>query len=46
VKVEEFQADVIDIVTRNTTLDGKLSALNYRWGTAVHFVTPARESQD
>ncbi len=33
VKVEEFQPSLLDIVKRNTTLDGKLYALPYLWGT-------------
>src|SRR3984957_19851361 len=33
VKVEEFQPALLDIVKRNTTLDGKLYALPYLWGT-------------
>src|ERR1700693_6574351 len=33
VKVEEFQPALLDIVRRNTTLDGKLYALPYLWGT-------------
>src|SRR5450755_3207210 len=33
VKVEEFQPSLLDIVKRNTTLDGKLYGLPYLWGT-------------
>jgi len=33
VKVEEFQPALLDIVKRNTTIDGKLYALPYLWGT-------------
>jgi spermidine/putrescine transport system substrate-binding protein len=33
IKVEEFQPALLDIVKRNTTLDGKLYALPYLWGT-------------
>src|SRR5258708_4763275 len=33
VKEEEFQPWLLDIVRRNTTLDGKLYALPYLWGT-------------
>ena len=33
VKVEEFQPALLAIVRRNTTLDGKLYALPYLWGT-------------
>jgi spermidine/putrescine transport system substrate-binding protein len=33
VKVEEFQPALLDIVKRNATIDGKLYALPYLWGT-------------
>ena len=33
VKVEQFQPALLDIVKRNTTIDGKLYALPYLWGT-------------
>jgi spermidine/putrescine transport system substrate-binding protein len=33
VKIEEFQPALLDIVKRNTTLDGKTYALPYLWGT-------------
>src|SRR5579859_6178575 len=33
VRIEEFQPALLDIVRRNTTLDGKLYALPYLWGT-------------
>jgi spermidine/putrescine transport system substrate-binding protein len=33
VKLEEFQPALLEIVKRNTTLDGKLYALPYFWGT-------------
>jgi spermidine/putrescine transport system substrate-binding protein len=33
VKVEEFQPQFLDIVKKNATLDGKLYALPYLWGT-------------
>src|SRR3984957_735680 len=33
VKLEEFQPALLDIVKRNATIDGKLYALPYLWGT-------------
>jgi spermidine/putrescine transport system substrate-binding protein len=33
IKVEEFQASLLDIVKRNATVNGKLYALPYLWGT-------------
>jgi spermidine/putrescine transport system substrate-binding protein len=33
VKIEEFQPALLDIVKRNTTIDGKTYALPYLWGT-------------
>jgi spermidine/putrescine transport system substrate-binding protein len=33
VKIEQFQPALLDIVKRNTTLDGKLYGLPYLWGT-------------
>jgi spermidine/putrescine transport system substrate-binding protein len=33
VKMEEFQPQFVDIVRKNTTLDGKVYALPYVWGT-------------
>ena len=33
VKIEEFQPALLDIVKRNATIDGKLYALPYLWGT-------------
>lgn len=33
VKLEQFQPALLDIVRRNATLDGKLYALPYLWGT-------------
>ena len=33
IKVEEFQTSLLDIVKRNATVDGKLYALPYLWGT-------------
>jgi len=33
VKLEQFQPALLDIVKRNTTLDGKLYGLPYLWGT-------------
>jgi spermidine/putrescine transport system substrate-binding protein len=33
VKVEEFQPALLDIVKRNSTVDGKLYGLPYLWGT-------------
>src|ERR1700727_2172114 len=33
VKVEQFQPALLDIVKRNATIDGKLYALPYLWGT-------------
>jgi len=33
VKIEEFQPSLLDIVKRNATIDGKLYALPYLWGT-------------
>src|ERR1700728_266255 len=33
VKIDEFQPALVDIVKRNTTIDGKLYALPYLWGT-------------
>ena len=33
VKLEEFQPALVDIVKRNTTVDGKLYGLPYLWGT-------------
>jgi spermidine/putrescine transport system substrate-binding protein len=33
VKVEEFQPALLDIVKRNATVDGRLYALPYLWGT-------------
>src|SRR5271170_4586298 len=33
IKIEQFQPALLDIVKRNTTLDGKLYALPYLWGT-------------
>jgi spermidine/putrescine transport system substrate-binding protein len=33
VKIDEFQPALLDIVKRNTTIDGKLYALPYLWGT-------------
>jgi spermidine/putrescine transport system substrate-binding protein len=33
VKIEQFQAAFLDIVRKNTTVDGKLYGLPYLWGT-------------
>jgi spermidine/putrescine transport system substrate-binding protein len=33
VKIEEFQPALLDIVKRNATIDGRLYALPYLWGT-------------
>lgn len=33
IKIEEFQTSLLDIVKRNATVDGKLYALPYLWGT-------------
>jgi len=33
VKIEQFQPALVDIVRRNATVDGKLYALPYLWGT-------------
>ena len=33
IKIEEFQPALLDIVKRNATVDGKLYALPYLWGT-------------
>jgi spermidine/putrescine transport system substrate-binding protein len=33
VKIDEFQPALLDIVKRNATIDGKLYALPYLWGT-------------
>jgi len=33
VKIEQFQPALLDIVKRNATIDGKLYALPYLWGT-------------
>ena len=33
VKIEEFQPALLEIVKRNATIDGKLYALPYLWGT-------------
>ena len=33
VKLDEFQPDFLDIVRKNATLDGKVYALPYLWGT-------------
>jgi spermidine/putrescine transport system substrate-binding protein len=33
IKIEEFQTALLDIVKRNATVDGKLYALPYLWGT-------------
>ena len=33
IKIDEFQLALLDIVKRNTTIDGKLYGLPYLWGT-------------
>ncbi|HXC20942.1 MAG TPA: extracellular solute-binding protein, partial [Steroidobacteraceae bacterium] len=33
VKLEQFQPEFLDIVRKNTTIDGKLYGLPYLWGT-------------
>jgi len=42
IKLEEFQPALVDIVKRNATLDGKLYALPYLWGTDGMVVNTAR----
>jgi len=46
VKVEEFQPALLDIVKRNTTLDGNLYALPYLWGTDGMVVNTKRAKVD
>jgi len=44
VKVEEFRPDLLEIVKKNATYDGKLYALPYVWGTEGLLVNSKRAS--